>query len=159
MPLEEADVPPPAPVSLELAPSLDFEASPPVLLSSADEPADEPSPLVAVVEVEVVDVEVVSVASFSAEVSVGGVMSGVLLGTASETLLAPHELRPTPQMSTSRLAPSVAMRPDLRIRLTSGAERPHPATTGRAVVQILLGELIAPWTEAQALYCPRKLRR
>ena len=39
--------------------------------------------------VEVVEVEVVWAAAFSAVVSVGGVMSGVLLGTTSEVLLPP----------------------------------------------------------------------
>ena len=39
--------------------------------------------------VAVVDVEVVWTAAFSAAVSLGGVMSGVLLGTASEALLPP----------------------------------------------------------------------
>ncbi|HVA18618.1 MAG TPA: hypothetical protein VMU55_00415 [Solirubrobacteraceae bacterium] len=65
---------------------------------------------VVAVEVEVVDVEVVSVASFSADVSFGGVMSGVLLGVTSETLLPPHELRPIPHSMISVLAPNVAMR-------------------------------------------------
>jgi hypothetical protein len=57
---------------------------------------DEPSPVGAFDAVEVVEVEVVSLASFSAEVLFGGVISGVLFGTASETDVPPQELRPTP---------------------------------------------------------------
>ena len=41
--------------------------------------------------VDVLDVEVVCTAAFSALVSVGGMMSGVLFGTASLTLLPPPQ--------------------------------------------------------------------
>ena len=69
---------------------------------------EECAPAVAVVAV--VEVEVVSAASFSAEVSLGGVMSGVVFGVTSETLLEPHELTPIPDSAISALAPKVAIR-------------------------------------------------
>jgi hypothetical protein len=72
-----------APLSL---PPLD-DASSLVLASSLDAPV-EPSLDLAV---EVVEVEVVCTAAFSALVSVGGEISGVLFGTASLTLLPPPQ--------------------------------------------------------------------
>ena len=71
---------------------------------------EECAPAVAVVAV--VEVEVVSAASFSAEVSLGGVMSGAVFGVTSETLLPPHALRPIPDSTISALAPNVAMCPE-----------------------------------------------
>ncbi len=50
--------------------------------------------------VPVVDVEVVCTAAFSALVSDGGVISGVLLGTASETLLLPQAVTLKPSSAT-----------------------------------------------------------
>jgi len=60
---------------------------------------DEPVP---VAPLEVVEVEVVCPEAFSAEVFVGGMMSGVLLGTTSELPLPP------PQAARVRLASSIA---------------------------------------------------
>jgi hypothetical protein len=88
-----ADAPPvdslEAPPVDSLARSLDFASSP-----SPSRLDELPSLLLEVVaEVAgVVVVEVVSVASFSAAVSFGGVMSGVLLGVTSETLVPPQAL-------------------------------------------------------------------
>ena len=98
-----ADVPPAAPLSEEL--ELSSEPVPP---DSPVELEDSSLPVVVgVVEVvAVVDVEVVSVASFSAEVSFGGVISGVLLGSASETALPPQAVKPVPQRRIRALAPS-----------------------------------------------------
>jgi hypothetical protein len=74
-----------APSALEEEPSLDFA-------------------------VEVVEVEVVWTDAFSALVSVGGVMSGVLFGTASLTLPPPpHATRPTEQ--SSRMPAAITARP------------------------------------------------
>ena len=47
---------------------------------------------VLVVLVDVVVVEVVCAAAFSAAVLDGGTIAGVLLGTATDTVLPPHEL-------------------------------------------------------------------
>ena len=60
--------------------------------------------LVFVVFVEVVPVEVVWAAAASALVSVGGVSSGVLLGTVSETLVPPQALNAKPQSSAAHAA-------------------------------------------------------
>jgi len=83
-----AEAPPEELDSLELPPlegaSSDFG------VSLEEEPDEELSPDVLFVLVDVVEVEVVWTAAFSALVSVGGMMSGVLLGTASETLLLPQ---------------------------------------------------------------------
>jgi hypothetical protein len=57
-----------------------------------------------VVFVAVVAVEVVCAAAASALVSVGGVSSGVLLGTASETLLPPQALNAEPHSRTAHAA-------------------------------------------------------
>jgi hypothetical protein len=83
-----------APLSLppfELASSLSLDSSPdPVEVPSLD------------LAVDVLDVEVVCTAAFSALVSVGGVMSGVLFGTASLTLLPPPQA-PRPTAHSSRM--------------------------------------------------------
>jgi hypothetical protein len=89
-----------APLSL---PPLD-DASSLAADSSLDAP-EEPSLDLAV---EVVEVEVVCTDAFSALVSVGGVISGVLFGTASLTLPPPPQAaRPTGQ-SSRRPAASTA---------------------------------------------------
>lgn len=99
-----AEVPPAAPELLspeELSP---VDSLPPVVLVEA-------SPVVGVVAVlAVVEVEVVSVASFSAEVLLGGVISGVLFGVESDTLVPPQEARPRAEMSMRALVASAMMR-------------------------------------------------
>jgi len=52
----------------------------------------------------VVEVEVFCAAAASALVFVGGVISGVLLGTASETLLPPQALNVSPHSSAAHAA-------------------------------------------------------
>ena len=54
--------------------------------------------------VEVVAVDVVCTAAASALVSVGGVSSGVLLGTASDTLVPPQALTAEPQSKAAHAA-------------------------------------------------------
>jgi hypothetical protein len=119
-----AEVPPAAPLSEE--PDVSSELSP-VSLPSV-EPVDSSPAVDLAAVVAVVDVEVVSVASFSAAVSFGGVISGVLLAVTSETLLPPHELRPKPERSISALAASASERERCGAMLTrragpSGARR------------------------------------
>jgi len=65
-----------------------LEDASPLPLDSSPDAVEVPSLDLAV---EVVEVEVVCTAAFSALVSVGGVMSGVLFGTASLTLLPPPQ--------------------------------------------------------------------
>jgi hypothetical protein len=60
--------------------------------------------------VAVVAVVLVRVASLSAVVLLGGVISGVLRGTASATLLPPHAPKAKPQVSTSATAPTATRR-------------------------------------------------
>lgn len=98
-----ADAPPDGVASLEPEPAEPPEDDSPAALSPSDEDSLEALSPVELVEVlvEVVDVEVVCTAAFSALVSVGGVISGVLLGTASETLLEPHAPSETPARSAT----------------------------------------------------------
>jgi hypothetical protein len=85
-----AGAPPPAPVSLEAGASLEeLEAGVSLAVVEPDASLDLLEVLVVLV------VEVVCAEAASALVFVGGVMSGVLFGTASETLALPppHALR------------------------------------------------------------------
>lgn len=86
-------------------PSLDFASS----LELAPEALSSLLVLALVDVVGVVVVEVVSVASFSAAELLGGVISGVVLGVTSETLVPPHELRPTTDSASTALAASAAV--------------------------------------------------
>jgi hypothetical protein len=105
-----AEVPPAAPPLSDAPLSLpplddDDDDSWPPLDSSLDA-VEVPSPDLAV---DVVEVEVVCTVAFSALVSVGGTMSGVLFGTASLTLLPPPQAaRPTAH-SSKMLAASQAL--------------------------------------------------
>ena len=74
--------------------------------------------------VEVVDVEVVCAAAFSALVSLGGMMSGVDLGTASETLLPPHALRPNAPSTPATAASAMRVRSSFTL---SSLEEVRPA--------------------------------
>jgi hypothetical protein len=107
-----AEVPPEASLSPD---ELSLDSPPSSLLEV------EPVPVVEVVAVAVVDVEVVSVASFSADVSFGGVISGVLLGVTSDTLVPPHALTPSEARSIRALAASAIRRERCGGRLTRRA--------------------------------------
>jgi hypothetical protein len=107
------------PVPPEEDPSLSFELS---LLAL--------SPSLVLVEgalvlgaVAVVAVVLVRVASLSAVVLLGGVISGVLCGTASETLLPPHAPSAAPQTKTSSSPHNPA-----RTREGMRASTPLPST-------------------------------
>jgi hypothetical protein len=73
------------------------------------EVSPEPSepPVVVVVFVAVVEVDVVCAEAFSMLVSVGGMISGVLLGTGSETLAPPQ---PPIASTVSSIRPTSALR-------------------------------------------------
>jgi hypothetical protein len=94
-----------APLSLpplEAASSLLLDSSPdPVEVSSLD------------LAVDVLEVDVVCTAAFSALVSVGGVMSGVLFGTVSLTLEPPPQA-PRPTEHSNRMLAAIAARAEGR---------------------------------------------
>jgi hypothetical protein len=101
-----AEVPPAAPPLEDpaLSPLEDPAPVSPLPASPLEDSGEEPSLEVPLGVVDVVEVEVVRAAAFSADVSVGGVMSGVLLGIASEVLAPPHPPMPTPSKSTTDAA-------------------------------------------------------
>jgi hypothetical protein len=110
---------PPAEVPPADSPLLsDAPLSLPPLVDDSSLPLDSPPDPVEVLPsldfaVEVVAVEVVCTAAFSALVSVGGMMSGVLFGTASLTLLPPPQA-PRPTAHSSKMLTAIAARADRR---------------------------------------------
>ena len=100
-----AALPPPEPP--EPAP---LEDSPDSLLGSPlEDSEDEVAPVAPLAAVEVVEVEVDWAAAFSAEVSVGGVMSGVLAGTVLEALPEPPQAASVRLESTMTAVASAAL--------------------------------------------------
>jgi hypothetical protein len=97
-----AEAPPEGLASLEAAPLEGASLLVLAVLSPLEE--EDVSLGVLVVLVDVVEVEVFCAAAASALVFVGGVMSGVLLGTASETLLPPHAPSVSPHSSATHTA-------------------------------------------------------
>jgi len=83
-----------------------LEAASSLLLDSSPDPVEVPSLDLAV---DVVEVDVVCTAAFSALVSVGGVMSGVLFGTVSLTLEPPPQAPSPTAHSSKMLAASQAL--------------------------------------------------
>jgi hypothetical protein len=106
-----AAAPPEAP---EVAASLGVDAVLSLLsLAGVSLLVEELSVALLVVLVDVVAVDVVCAAVASALVLVGGVISGVLFGTASETLAPPQALSATPDSSVAHAASAAR-------RLTTG---------------------------------------
>jgi hypothetical protein len=95
-----AEAPPEGPAVLG---ALSLDGVSPVSLAGVS-PLEEGVSLVLLVLVDVVDVDVVCTAAASALVFVGGVISGVLFGTASETLLLPQALTVSPHSSAAQAA-------------------------------------------------------
>jgi hypothetical protein len=135
------EVPPVDSPALSVAPLslLGLVASSPDSLVSSLEASEEPS-LEGVFAV--VEVEVVCTTAFSALVSVGGVISGVLFGTASLTLPPPpHAPKPTEHSSTMLVA--IAARAEGRCVVREGrtdadAGEADGALTARAGGRILI---------------------
>jgi hypothetical protein len=125
-----------------------------------DEPADADEDPLAVVVVLVVVVGVVVVGTVAA----AAVAVGTVSGGAPEVSAA---VEPPPPHAAIAVATAIAAVSNASflirtakpvIRATpSGTEWFHPPAASRAVVQVLLGELVAPVAEAQILHCPRQL--
>jgi hypothetical protein len=142
--------PPPVLPEAELEPVLPEEE--PVL------PEAEPEPVLPELVEVVVVVPVV-------EVVLGGALLVGTVRVGAPAVLAVVEL-PPPQAETpmATAAPAQRAASELVKRArrevtarTSGPERVHPAPAVRAIVQILLSELVAPIAEAQVLDCPGEL--
>jgi hypothetical protein len=95
-----AEVPPAGELVAEPPPAFADSELASLLLASLPEDPLEAAPVDVLVDV----VEVMTPAAFSALVSVGGMISGVVLGTASATLLPPHPETPTPHSIAAEAA-------------------------------------------------------
>jgi hypothetical protein len=144
---------PPEPV-LPVAP----EAAPEPVLPVEPEPVEpaaeeEPEVVEPVVVVEEVDGVLV------VALSVGMVRVGAPEVSAVLVLPPPQAARPTATAAPAKRAASELVMRARRVvtTRTSGPEGVHPASAVRAVVQVLLGELVAPIAEAQVLDGPGEL--
>ena len=151
------------PPALDVAP--DDPDVPEELIPEEDDP-DEETPLddeeVVVVVVEVL--EVVDAGCCETTVAVGTVRGGApAVSVAGE--VPPHAARPT---QIARAAPTRTTGPGRRTRAAarrrgtaraSEVERLHAPSAVRAVVEVLLAELVAPVAEAKVLDRPGELRR
>ncbi len=138
------------PEELALAP--DAAAAPP---DGADEVVDVVVG-VAVVVVEL-DAVVVGAAALVATLPVGIVSCGA--PAVSEVLdpLLPHATRPTDRATPAMNAAKVVGRRLIRASPASGSERFHPPAAVRAIVEILLSQLVTPVAETKILDCPGQL--
>jgi hypothetical protein len=154
--------PPPLPLPVPLPPD-DAVDDPLELAADEDAPeGDAPGDVDEVVVVVVEVVEPVDVVGWAAMVAVGTVNDG-----APEVSVAadppPHAATPpatasAPARPTMRLSAPGSNPPLLRrTAVTSDVERLHAARAVRAVVQVLLAELVAPVAEAEVLDRPGQL--
>jgi hypothetical protein len=152
-------VPPDVPLLVPEEAGADDELEP-CDAAAEDEPLDPDEPLVVLV-VEVVDVLAVVV---GLEAAVAG---GTVSGGAPEVSVAgepppPHAARPAHTAMPASALLSLKPMDTTRRRGTTGDsdfERLHAPPTVRAVVEVLLTELIAPVAKAQVLDRPRQLGR
>jgi len=162
-------VPPLAPPALappEVDPPVPEAPAEPVPADAA--PDEEELPLVLLDEPEPVDdaeVEVVAVVGVVEALALAGVVdppAGTVSAGAPTVSVAAVELPPphadSPSESDAPAASAMlaaVSRPRPNISNGSGAERLHPPAAIRAVVQILLSELVAPVAEPKVLNRPR----
>ena len=163
------DVPPPVaavPPPAEVPPVDPLTDVPPEDEDPPDDEEPPPDELDEVVDVDVVvvPVEVVPLPedaeAIVEELPVGTVSGGAPVVSA-EFDVPPQAARPSASTSPAASAATNATSRDLlSVTATrSAAERLHSPTAVRAVVQVLLGELVAPVAESQVLHRPRQLRR
>jgi hypothetical protein len=93
----------------DVAGALSLEEGVSLLSLAGASVVEELSVALLVVLVDVVAVDVVCEAAASAVVFVGGVISGVLRGTASETLAPPQALKASPQSSVAHAASAMRL--------------------------------------------------
>jgi hypothetical protein len=82
-----------------------------------------------------------------------GTSVGTVDGALSATVLPPQAAR-----ATAPAAPPISASDRLPRVTGSRSERTHATPAGGAVVEVALGELLAPGTEAQVLHRPGELR-
>jgi hypothetical protein len=142
----------------------------PALAGAGDEP---PEGLAAALEEEAeelaggltVEAELVEVVELVLVVVVGvATLATPVVGTVSggaPVVFAAVEDPPPPQAASALLTASTARMASVRLigaRSALGAQRLHAPTAVRAVVEVLLRELIAPVTETEILDRPGQLR-
>ncbi len=165
VPLEAVPPPPPLPLPLPLPlPPLDAALDEPPEPTAAEEDPEEEPPVdeeVVVVVVEVV--EAVEAGGEAAIVAVGTVSAGApVVSVAAEP--PPHAARPAHAANPATRAAVRLSAPfpnPLRRQVTavtSDVERLHAPSAVRAVIQVLLAELVAPVAEAEVLDRPGQLR-
>ena len=132
------------------------EAAVPPLEDEEDEGADPLLELAAVVGVvAVVEVGVVDGVTALADAAVGTVNGGA--PEPSIDVEPPLPQAETPADRTMAAARAASGRVRQIIYVASGTEWVHPPAAVWAVVQVLLGELVAPIAKTNVLNCPGKL--
>jgi hypothetical protein len=158
-PLEPEPLVPLEPVPLVPDVGADEPDVPELAPEEAEPDEDEPPVDDEVVSVvEVVDVvELVDAGGWDATVAVGTVSAGAPAVSVAGELPPPHPARPAHSASPASapaIRPITSAPTTTRRRSTSSTsdvERFHPPSAVRAVVQVLLAELIAPIAEAEVL--------
>ena len=161
-PEPEPEPPPPPPDPVEPDPPVPAPPDEPDVPDEGVAPPDPPdAPAPAALCVELVEL-VELVVLVDALATVGTPLVGTVSGGAPLVSVTGAELLPQAEMpaamtrqTTTEASGRVRNRPD--IANLSGPERVHPPPAMGTVVEIPLGELIAPVAKTKVLDCPRKL--